>query len=310
MTLLQIDNIPTPPIITGDSIRTATEALIQKAQSDPDTFMHDVCSSLIHFGLKVLIAIVVYIVGAWLIKQVGKFLRRLFQRRHTEATLASFITSLFTITSSILLVIITVGTLGVDTTSLAALLAAGGMAVGMALSGTVQNFAGGIMLLIFKPFKVGDYIVAQGSAGTVKAVSIVSTKIQTTDNREIILPNGALSNGDIDNYTVYPLRRIQWTVSVSYGTDADECITLLQKLLHEDPRILDSTTENAQDPFVALSSLNANDISFIARAWVKKEDYWDVTFDLNKTIYTELPKAGITFAYPHVDVTLLNQDKQ
>ena len=309
MILLQAD-IPTPPVITGDSLRNATEALIQKVQEDPNTFLHDAGQSLIHFGIKVLIAIAVYIVGAWIIKQLGKFLRQLFQRRHTEATLASFITSLFTITSSVLLIIVTVGTLGVDTTSLAALLAAGGMAVGMALSGTVQNFAGGIMLLIFKPFKVGDYIKAQGAEGTVKAVSIVSTKIQTTDNREIVLPNGALSNGDIDNYTVYPLRRIQWTISVSYGTNAEECINLLLQLLRSDKRILDSSTEGAKDPFAALLSLNANDISFILRAWVKKEDYWDVTFDLNKTIYTELPKAGITFAYPHVDVTLLNQEKQ
>lgn len=309
MILLQAD-IPTPPVITGDSLRNATEALIQKVQEDPNTFLHDAGQSLIHFGIKVLIAIAVYLVGAWLIRQFGKFLRRLFQRRHTEATLASFITSLFTITSSVLLIIVTVGTLGVDTTSLAALLAAGGMAVGMALSGTVQNFAGGIMLLIFKPFKVGDYIKAQGAEGTVKAVSIVSTKIQTTDNREIVLPNGSLSNGDIDNYTVYPLRRVQWTISVSYGTDAEECIDLLLQLLRNDKRILDSSTECAKDPFVALLSLNANDISFIARVWVKTEDYWDVTFDLNKTIYTELPKAGITFAYPHVDVTLLNQEKQ
>lgn len=309
MILLQAD-IPTPPVITGDSLRNATEALIQKVQEDPNTFLHDAGQSLIHFGIKVLIAIAVYLVGAWLIRQFGKFLRRLFQRRHTEATLASFITSLFTITSSVLLIIVTVGTLGVDTTSLAALLAAGGMAVGMALSGTVQNFAGGIMLLIFKPFKVGDYIKAQGAEGTVKAVSIVSTKIQTTDNREIVLPNGSLSNGDIDNYTVYPLRRVQWTISVSYGTDAEECIDLLLQLLRNDKRILDSSTEGAKDPFVALLSLNANDISFIARVWVKTEDYWDVTFDLNKTIYTELPKAGITFAYPHVDVTLLNQEKQ
>ncbi len=309
MILLQAD-IPTPPVITGDSLRNATEALIQKVQEDPNTFLHDAGQSLIHFGIKVLIAIAVYLVGAWLIRQFGKFLRRLFQRRHTEATLASFITSLFTITSSVLLIIVTVGTLGVDTTSLAALLAAGGMAVGMALSGTVQNFAGGIMLLIFKPFKVGDYIKAQGAEGTVKAVSIVSTRIQTTDNREIVLPNGSLSNGDIDNYTVYPLRRVQWTISVSYGTDAEECIDLLLQLLRNDKRILDSSTEGAKDPFVALLSLNANDISFIARVWVKTEDYWDVTFDLNKTIYTELPKAGITFAYPHVDVTLLNQEKQ
>ncbi|MCM1034460.1 MAG: mechanosensitive ion channel [Paludibacter sp.] len=297
-----------PPVISPDSIRTVTETILEKVQTDPTTFWHDLGQSAIHFGLKVLAALVIYAVGAWLIRQLKQLLKRIFIRRKTEATLASFITSLVSISSTVLLIIVTVGTLGVDTTSLAALLAAGGMAIGMALSGTVQNFAGGIMLLVFKPFKAGDYIVAQGFSGTVTAVSIVNTKIRTTDNREIVIPNGALSNGTIDNYSAQPLRRVEWTVSVAYGVDADECISVIQKILHADGRILDSTTEGVADPMVALSSLNANDISFIARVWVQRTDYWDVYWAINKELYTQLPQHGMGFAYPHMDVTLLKQE--
>lgn len=299
-----------PPIISPDSIRTVTETIIERVQTDPDTFMHDLMQSAIRFGIKVLVALLIYLAGAWLIKQLKQLLKRIFIRRKTEATLASFITSFVSISSTILLIIVTVGTLGVDTTSLAALLAAGGMAIGMALSGTVQNFAGGIMLLVFKPFKAGDYIVAQGFSGTVTAVSIVNTKIRTTDNREVVIPNGALSNGTIDNYSAQPLRRVEWIVSVGYGTDADECIELVQKILHADNRILDASTLGAADPLVALSSLNANDISFVARAWVKREDYWDVFWAVNKELYTQLPQHGMGFAYPRMDVTILNQENE
>jgi small conductance mechanosensitive channel len=205
------------------------------------------------------------------------------------------------------LIFITVGALGIDTTSVAALLAAGGLAIGMALSGTLQNFAGGIMILVFRPFKVGDWISAQGYAGLVTSVSIVATKIKTIDNREVVLPNGILSNGVIDNVTTLPLRRIDMLVSVAYGTDAQECINLLMSMLRDEEKILDSTTEGAADPFVALKTLNSSDISFVVRAFVKTEDFWEVTFRLNQRIYTELPQHGINFAYPHMDVTVKNQ---
>lgn len=306
MFLLQTQ--PLPHVISPDSIRTVTETIIEKVHTDPNTFMHELGQSAIHFGLKVLIALVVYFLGIWLIRWLKQLLRRIFIRRNTEATLASFVVSFASIASTVLLIIVTVGTLGVDTTSLAALLAAGGMAVGMALSGTVQNFAGGIMLLVFKPFKAGDYIVAQGFSGIVTAISIVHTKIRTTDNREVVIPNGALSNGSIDNYSAQPLRRVEWIVSVAYGTDADECMDVIRKILYADSRILDSTTEGSADPIVALSSLNANDISFVARAWVKREDYWEVFWAVNKELYTKLPQHGMGFAYPHMDVTILNQN--
>lgn len=303
--MLLLQDITTPVILPADSLRQVTETIIQKVQEDPNAFWTQLLHNAITFGIKVVIALIVYIIGAWLIKRVKKLLLRIFERRDTERTLASFVSSLVSISMTVLLIIITVSTLGVDTTSLAALLAAGGMAIGMAMSGTVQNFAGGIMLLVFKPFKVGDFITAQGFSGTVTDVSIVSTKIVSTDNHIVVIPNGTLSNGNIDNYSTNPLRRVDLEISVAYGADADRCIETILDIVHGDNRIIDAQTPGAADPFVALSSLNASDITFVVRVWVHTPDYWNVRFDLNKSLYTQLPQQGFEFAYPHMDVTLI-----
>ena len=203
------------------------------------------------------------------------------------------------------------------------------MAIGMALSGTVQNFAGGIMLLAFKPFKAGDFIEAQGTSGKVIEVNITATKILTVDNRVVILPNGALSNGVINNYNGRPLRRVDWEVSVSYGVDAQKCKEAILAILNSDKRVLQSNMnmkklykelnissyqlstvnyrmDSIPAPFVALKSLNENDITFVVRAWVRGADDWDVYFSIQERFYTELPPQGFSFAYPHMDVTMVN----
>lgn len=321
MLFLDIE-VPTPTIPPSDSIRAVTENIIKQATTDPESFWHGVLDSAIHFGLKVLVAFVIYLIGAWLIKRVKRLLVRVFERRHTERTLATFISSLVSITLTVFLVLATIGTLGVDTTSFAALLTAGGMAIGMALSGTVQNFAGGIMLLIFRPFKAGDFVTASGVSGTVMEVTIVSTKVLTPDNRVVVLPNGALFSSNIENVSAQPLRRVNWTVSVEYGSDAEKCMEAILEIVRSDKRILTSADQRPKtnsrsavntdglpipDPFVALSSLNENDISFVVRAWVHKEDYWDVFYDLNLRFYTELPQRGFNFAFPHMDVNITNK---
>jgi len=326
LTLLQ-----TPPqlptVLPPDSVREVTRNIITRMQSDPDTFWQDLLNQGIHFGMKVLAALLIYMVGIWLIGRLKKILKRIFERRKTERTLASFITSFIGISLTVVLVIVTIGTLGVNTTSLAALLAAGGMAIGMALSGTVQNFAGGIMLLAFKPFKAGDFIAAQGFSGTVVEVNITSTKLLTIDNRVVILPNGALSNGTIDNYSARPLRRVDWEVSVAYGSDAEAFKKIVRTMLDSDPRVLQADTDMdalykemnisafqlstvgyrmaaVPEPFIALKSLNASDITFVVRAWARATDYWDLYFAMQQRFYTELPAAGFQFAYPHLDVTM------
>lgn len=301
--------------------------MIAYAKENPEDFWQEVLDKLAHFGIQLLIAILIFVVGWWLIKLVQRALKGIFTRHRVEPTLASFINSFVSITLTVVLIVISIGTLGVNTTSVAALLAAGGMAVGMALSGTLQNFAGGLMLLAFKPFKAGDFIEAQGHAGTVIEVNITATKILTKDNRVVILPNGILSNGTINNFSGRPLRRVEWEVSVSYGVDAAACKEAIMAIINSDKRVLQadtnmnklykelhitqyqlSTVNYRMDaipaPFVALKSLNSSDITFVARAWVRGDDYWDVFFDLQERFYTELPPQGFTFAYPHLDVSM------
>lgn len=313
-----------------DSVREGARMMMEYAKEDPQGFWQQVGETMLHFGLKVVAALLLFVIGWWLIGLLRKGLQRSFVRRKVEPTLASFVSSFVTITLTVLLVVISIGTLGVNTTSLAALLAAGGMAIGMALSGTVQNFAGGLMLLAFKPFKAGDFIEAQGVTGKVVEVNITATKVLTPDNRVVILPNGALSNGTINNFNGRPLRRVEWMVSVAYGSDATACKEQILAIVNSDERVLQADTDMKElykelnisayqlstvnyrmdaipEPFVALKSLNASDITFVVRAWVRATDYWDVFFNLQERFYTELPKHGFQFAYPHVDVTMLNQ---
>lgn len=270
----------------------------------PKELVEEMIASFIKFGIKVLVALVIYFIGAWLIRKFKRIIARAFTKRGADATLTSFIQSLVTAVLWIILIMVMISTLGINTTSLAALLAAGGMAIGMAMSGTVQNFAGGLMLLAFKPFKAGDYIEAQGYAGTVKSINIVSTKITTFDNREIILPNGALSNGTINNYSANPVRRVELRVGVPYGSNAEKVKTELFRIIGMQEKILDSTTPGAKDPSVVLSSLKDSSVEFFIRAWVKAEDYFEVLYWLNEKVYTELPEQGISFPFPQLDIHL------
>lgn len=285
-----------------DSAKVALSNIAQEIATNPNQFFEDLIHHAISFGLKVLAAILIYAIGAWLIRRIKNILNRIFERKHTEKTLSSFVTSMVTITLTVLLFIITIGTLGINTTSLAALLAAGGMAIGMALSGTVQNFAGGIMILMFKPFKAGDYIEALGFSGIVNEVNIVSTKLRTFDNKTIILPNGALSNGNIKNYFERKVNRLEWTVNLDYSTDNAKAKEVMMNLLKSDKRILDSATPGASNPFVALNSMKDSSVEYVMKGWVNTEDYWDVMYDMNEAIFTELPKQGLSFPFPQMDI--------
>ena len=270
----------------------------------PKELVEEMVSSFIKFGFKVLVALILYFIGAWLIRKFKNVIARAFTRRGADATLTSFIQSVVTAVLWILLIMVMIGTLGINTTSLAALLAAGGMAIGMAMSGTVQNFAGGLILLAFKPFKAGDYIEAQGNAGIVKEINIVSTKILTIDNREVIIPNGALSNGNINNFSAKALRRVDLKINLPYGSDAEEVRSALLGIVENDERILNAETPGAEDPSVVVSALNESSVEFFLRVWVKSQDYRPVLYWLNETIYTQLPKQGIHFPFPQLDIHL------
>jgi small conductance mechanosensitive channel len=290
----------------ADSIAATAEAAKTVFENkSPDEILHTLMDAAVRFGLKLLAALAIFAIGAWIIKQIRKGVhKRMTKRRGDDTALITFTDSLVGIILWILLIAISIGALGINTTSIAALLAAGGMAVGMSLSGTLQNFAGGIMLLVFKPFKSGDFIEAQGNTGTVKSMNIVSTTLLTRDNKTVIIPNGILSNGNITNYSAQSARRVEWTVNVPYGTDSEKVIGELMRIMKSDLRILAASEPNILDPFAGLSAMKESSLEFIARAWVRTEDYWAVYFDINNEIYTELPQKGIHFPFPQLDVHL------
>ena len=290
---------------SADSLQTKGAEIAEILRNTPPKeLIEEMVTSIIKFGLKLIIALALYLIGAWLIRKFKNVIARAFTRRGADATLTSFIQSLVTAVLWILLIMCMIGMLGINTTSLAALLAAGGMAIGMAMSGTVQNFAGGLMLLAFKPFKAGDYIEAQGFSGIVKSINIVSTKIITLDNREVILPNGALSNGTINNYSANPIRRIDLTVNVSYGSDADAVKTELMRIVIENEKTLNAETPGAEDPTVVLSDLKDSSVEFLIRVWVNSLDIREVRYAITETIYKELPAHGISFPFPQLDIHL------
>ena len=290
---------------TADSIQAKTaETLDMIKNTDTNVLLQNLGQQALQFGLKVLAALAIYIIGGWIIKKIVKLVSKGLEKKGSDAALASFVKSLVSITLWVLLIIITIGALGINTTSLAALLAAGGMAIGMALSGTVQNFAGGIMLLVFKPIKAGDFIEAQGFMGTVSEINITSTKLVTLDNRVVYIPNGALSSGNINNFSVNELRRVDINVCIAYGNDIEKAKEVALGIIKSNPKALDSTTPGAADPFVALLNFKESTIELVTRTWVKAADYWDVYFWINENLYAKLPENGIAFSYPQINVNI------
>ena len=252
---------------------------------------------VVPIGIKIIAAIIVLILGRWVIKLIKKGLTKMMARRNTEATLNSFLMSLVSALLTFFLILAVVGILGINTSSLVALLASAGLAIGMALSGTLQNFAGGVMIMLFKPFKVGDFIVSQGYEGKVSAIQIFNTIILTPDNKTVILPNGALSTGPVTNYNRETDRRVDWTFSISYGDDYDKAKSVLRRLCDADPRIL-------KEPKVVIELLRMSDnsVDITVRARVNPEDYWAVYFRLNELVYKTFPKEGFHFPFPQMDV--------
>ena len=252
---------------------------------------------LVPFAIKLVIAIIVLIIGRGLIKIAKKWMANGIMSRKGDPTLHKFLSNLISFVLNFILIIFIISILGVNTSSLVALLASAGLAIGMALSGTLQNFAGGVVIMLFRPFKVGDFISAQGQEGVVKEIQIFNTIVLTMDNKVIHIPNGILSTGVMTVFTKEETRRVEWTVSISYGDDYDKAKALLLKLCKEDPRILKTPA-----PFVEIALLNNSSVDIKMRVWVKSADYWPVFFGMNEKVYKSLPKEGLTFPFPQVDV--------
>jgi len=255
--------------------------------------------TIVKYGSSLIYAVVVLVIGLWVTKVITRSVKKLMQSRNMDASLVPFISSLVDIALKAMVVISALGMLGIQMTSFIAILGAAGLAVGMALSGTLQNFAGGVMILIFKPFKVGDFIDAQGHMGVVKEIQIFNTILTTPDNKTIIIPNGGLSTGSMVNFSTQLTRRVDWTFGIAYGDDADKAKEVLHRLVTSDERVLKDP-----EPFIALSELADSSVNFVVRAWVNPADYWGVFFDMNEKVYKTFGKEGLNIPFPQMDVHL------
>src|SRR6056300_1539243 len=247
----------------------------------------------------IVLAVVIFWIGMRVVKVMMRAFTKALSLREVDASLSTFLQSFLKIALQAVVVIATINQLGVATTSIVAVLASAGLAIGMALSGTLQNFAGGAMILMFKPFKVGDFIEAQGYSGTVQSIQIFVTTLTTPDNKKIILPNGPLSNGSLVNFSAQSTRRVDWVFGIGYDADLDEAKAIVRGLLEADDRVLKDKSITVELGAMADSSVNLT-----TRAWVNASDYWDVHFAMNTAVYKSFNAKGISIPYPQMDVHL------
>ena len=279
------------------------EAVKQTAEASVDGLdkLQILMQQLIDWGVsaggRIIGAILIFVIGRVLISFIKKLLARVLESRKIDLGVQTFVKSMTNILLTILLAVAVVGKLGVDTTSFAALLASAGVAVGMALSGNLSNFAGGLIVLLLRPYKVGDWIESQGVSGAVRSIQIFHTVLTTADNKVIYIPNGTLSSGTVINYSREETRRVDWTVGVEYGENMEKVEEVVQKILAADSRILKDPA-----PFIALGALDASSVNVTIRVWVKNADYWGVFFDTQKKIYATFNQEGIGFPFPQLTI--------
>lgn len=255
------------------------------------------------YGLKLILALVTLVIGLWIIKILHNVIRRKMEKSNMDLTLRSFLLPIVSVLLKVLLIISVISMLGVEMTAFVAVLAAAGFAIGMALSGSLQNFAGGIMLVTFKPFRVGDFIGAQGHMGTVKEIQIFNTILKTPDNKTIIIPNGGLSTGSMTNFSLEPRRRVDFTFGIGYGDDIDKARNVLRGLIDADERILKDP-----EPVIVVSALGDSSVDFTVRVWAEAANYWAIFFDMNENVKKAFDENDISIPFPQRDVHIY-QDK-
>lgn len=293
-----IQNLLDATDVIADAANTVTSAV---GVDSPSMLWDKVINFLIEGGEKILIAILILVIGKFLISFIKRVARKFLMSREVDPGVKTFLMSLLNILLITLLIVSVVGALGVNTTSFAALLASAGVAIGMALSGNLQNFAGGVIILLFKPYRVGDYIDCQSVSGTVKEIQIFHTVINTPDNKQVFIPNGSLSSGVITNVNCLDRRRIEWIFGVEYGSDYLEVQEAILFVIAQDDRVLSDV-----EPFVALHQLADSSVNFVVRVWASTPDYWGVYFEVNKKIYEEFNKRGIGFPFPQLTIHKAN----
>ncbi len=258
----------------------------------------DINHFLVKIGTNILVAVAILVIGFWLVKMLVRALKKILRKSHTDESLVSFLSSLSTMVLKVLIVVTSITQLGVEMTSFVTILGAAGLAVGLAFSGTLSNFAGGVMILIFKPFKVGDFVLTQGEQGTVKEIQIFNTYLHTADNKVIILPNGPVANGNITNFTKAEQRRVDLVFGISYGDNLKTAKDLITKFIDEDDRILKEPA-----PFIGVETLSNNSVDISVKVWTETTDYWNVYYSLNERVYAEFEKEGLHFPHsPQVQI--------
>jgi small conductance mechanosensitive channel len=268
---------------------------------DTEMIINSAKGMILTYGPRLVAAVLVLVVGLWVVKGISRAIKSTMKRREVDPSLQPFLTGLIGSLLKVMLIISVLGMLGIEMTSFIAVLGAAGLAVGMALSGTLQNFAGGVMILLFKPFKVGDFIEAQGYTGTVHIIQIFNTILKTPDNKTIIIPNGGLSTSSMVNYSTEETRRVDLLFGIGYGDNTSDAKALLLKMIEADSRILKDPS-----PFVAVSELADSSVNFVVRVWVNSADYWGVYFDMHEKVYNEFNNAGLNIPFPQMDVHVHN----
>ena len=290
-------------LMLPDSVQKAQfqEAITKIVNTDYHQLMLSLVDDAIWILLKILLALLVWTVGRWLIRKGLTILDKLFVKRNVDGSLHSFLRNMANVIFSLMLILTVVQMLGVNITSILALFASATLAIGMALSGTMQNFAGGVMILLLKPYRVGDYISAQGQSGTVREIMLFSTCIETPDKQTIYIPNSSISTAIINNHSVSNLRRADIIVSIAYGDDVDVARDAIMALIKADERI---HTDPA--PTIIVKELAESSVNLSVRMWCDNADYWGVIGDMNERIYKTLPEKGVNFPFPQLDVHLHN----
>ena len=280
--------------------------LAELSRASLDNILKNVTGFVIEIALKIVLVLVIYYAGRWAIRWIKRFTGRVMTRRHVDVSLQKFLLSLLGGFLTGILILGIVGVLGINTTSLVAIFGAAGLGIGMAMSGTLQNFAGGVMILILKPYHLGDFIEAQGQSGTVKDIRLFNTVVNTGDNKTIFIPNGAISTGIINNYSAEPNRRVEWNFGVVYDSNIEQIRRIVLEILRADKRIL-----RDRECLVAVNTLADNSVRLVVRAWVPSAEFWNVYFSVNEIIYNTLPANGISFSNnssSNLEVTIKNKN--
>ncbi len=275
---------------------------MEEITSEANKYSEQLIELVWAWGPKVVTAILTLVIGLWVIGVITRAFGKTMQKRNVDPSLAPFLKSLIGALLKVMLFISVIGMVGIEATSFVAVLGAAGLAIGLALQGTLQNFAGGVIILLLKPFKVGDWVDTGSYAGTINQIQIFNTILKTPDNKTIIIPNGGLANSSLTNYSTEPRRRVDFTFGVGYGDSTEKTKNTLLELIKADDRILTDP-----EPFVAVSALADSSVNFVVRVWVESGDYWGVYFDMNENVYNKFNEVGLNIPFPQMDVHVHNQ---